>query len=43
MVISGDELHVYRNEVPNPNPDRPRLWENRAYRLDRMTWNYYSP
>jgi hypothetical protein len=43
MVLSGDELHVYQNESPNPSPDRSRLWSDRTYRLDRMTWNYYSP
>jgi len=43
IVLNGDELHIYHNEDPNPNPDRPRLWSRNAYRRSKMTWNYYSP
>lgn len=43
LVISGAQLHIYRNTAQNPRPDRERLWEERMYRLDRTTWNYYSP
>jgi len=43
VVLSGDEIHVYHNAEPNPNPDRPRLWTLQHYRRSKMTWNYYSP
>ena len=43
IVLSGNELHIYYNEKPNPNPDRPRLWNQHHYRRSKMTWNYYSP
>lgn len=34
---------VIENQAPNPNPDAPRLWDERLYRRQKMTWNYYSP
>ncbi len=43
IVLSGSELHVYRNPAPNPRPDRPRLWTDRNYRRRKQCHNYYSP
>lgn len=43
LAISGNTLHVYQSTAENPNPNRESLWDDRTYRLDRMTWNYYSP
>lgn len=43
IVLNVDQLHIYHNEMPNPNPDRPRLWTQNHYRRSKMTWNYYSP
>jgi len=43
IVLNGNELHIYHNDQPNPNPDRPRLWTLPHYRRSKMTWNYYSP
>jgi hypothetical protein len=43
IVLNQDELHVYHNEAPNPNPERARLWSQQFYRRSKMTWNYYSP
>lgn len=43
IVWAGNELHIYANPQPNPNPDAPRLWELPHYRRSKMTWNYYSP
>lgn len=43
LVISDRELHIYENPARNPDPKRPRLWEQPHYRRSKMTWNYYSP
>jgi len=43
VVWSGQELHVYHNPAANPQPERHRLWDDRQYRRNKMTWNYYSP
>jgi hypothetical protein len=43
IVLSGNELRIYENADPNPNPDRPPLWNQNHYRRNKMTWNYYSP
>jgi hypothetical protein len=43
VVLQGNTLHIYRNEAPNPRPERSRLWEDPAYTRSRMTWNYYNP
>jgi len=43
IVWSGDELHIYANPQPNPQPEAPRLWTIPHYRRSKMTWNYYSP
>ena len=43
MVLNGNQLHIYSNPQPNPNLDRPRLWNQNHYRRSKMTWNYYSP
>ncbi len=42
-LLQENELHIYHNPAPNPNPDRKRLWEEDHYRRAKMTWNYYSP
>lgn len=43
IVLSGNELRIYHNPDKNPNPNRPRLWNQQHYRRSKMTWNYYSP
>ncbi len=43
IVWSGNELHIYQNTDPNPRPECPRLWGDRQYCRNKMTWNYYSP
>jgi hypothetical protein len=43
VVVSNDELTVYHNQAPNPNPGRSSLWADALYRRNKMTWNYYSP
>jgi FG-GAP-like repeat len=43
IVLNGNELHIYENNEPNPNPNRPRLWNQNHYRRGKMTWNYYNP
>lgn len=43
IVLNGNELHIYLNDKQNPNPDRPRLWAQKQYLRNKMTWNYYSP
>ena len=43
IVLNRNELHIYQNDQPNPNPKHPRLWTNASYRRSKMTWNYYSP
>ena len=43
IVLSGNELHIYQNTAPNPNPNRERLWNKQWYRRSKAVWNYYSP
>lgn len=43
IVVNGNEIHVYHNEVSNPNSDHPHLWVQNHYRRSKMTWNYYIP
>ena len=43
IVINGNELQIYSNQEPNPNPNHSRLWTQDHYRHSKMTWNYYSP
>jgi hypothetical protein len=43
VVLNGGELHIYENPGPNPDPGRPRLWDQDHYRRSKLTWNYYSP
>ncbi|HID06947.1 MAG TPA: hypothetical protein EYP10_07335, partial [Armatimonadetes bacterium] len=43
IVVSGNEIHIYHNDAPNPRPNQPRLWMKQWYRRCKMTWNYYSP
>ncbi|MGL6139217.1 MAG: hypothetical protein ACRC2M_18125, partial [Planktothrix sp.] len=43
IVLSAQELRIYHNPEPNPNPKRASLWEQNRYRRSKMTWNYYSP
>ena len=43
VVLNGNQLHIYQNPEPNPNPDRLSLWSRAHYVRSKMTWNYYSP
>ena len=43
IVLSGSDLHVYRNDAPNPRPKVKRLWSDRNYRRRKHCYNYYSP
>jgi len=43
IVLSGSELHVYRNDAPNPRPKVKSLWSDRNYRRRKHCYNYYSP
>jgi len=43
VVLNGSELHVYKNDKPNPRPNRNRLWADRNYRRLKQCYNYYSP
>ncbi len=43
IVCAGQELHIYHNADPNPNPKRERLWKRNHYKRSKMIWNYYSP
>ena len=43
VILDNKKITVYENTQPNPNPDRPRLWEQAHYRRQKMTWDYYSP
>ncbi|MEA3364872.1 MAG: FG-GAP-like repeat-containing protein [Candidatus Hydrogenedentes bacterium] len=43
IVLAGNELRIYHNPAENPNPNRPRLWEQQHYGRSKMTYNYYSP
>ncbi|MHC4718434.1 MAG: FG-GAP-like repeat-containing protein [Planctomycetota bacterium] len=43
IVLSGSELHVYRNDAPNPRPNVKRRWTDRNYRRVKQCHNYYSP
>ena len=43
IVLSGSELHVYRNAASNPRPKVKRLWSDRNYRRRKHCYNYYSP
>ncbi len=43
IVLNGNELHIYENRAPNPQPGRKRLWTNRNYRRLKQCHNYYSP
>jgi len=43
IVLSGSELHVYRNPAANPRPNVNRLWADRNYRRRKQCYNYYSP
>ena len=43
IVLSGNELHIYRNGETNPGPHRERLWADRNYRRLKQCHNYYSP
>jgi len=43
IVLNGSELHIYSNDAPNPDPNRPRLWAGRNYRRLKQCHNYYSP
>jgi len=43
IVLSGNTLHVYHNDAPNPRPGHRRLWTDRNYRRLKQNHNYYSP
>jgi hypothetical protein len=43
LVISGEQLHIYENQAPNPRPNQTRLWEDRNYSRLKQCHNYYSP
>ena len=43
IILSGNELHIYTNDAPNPRPDVKRLWTNHNYRRMKQNHNYYSP
>jgi hypothetical protein len=43
IVLNGNELRVYHNEAPNPQPQHQRLWTDRNYRRLKQCHNYYSP
>lgn len=43
IILESDKLQIIENTAPNPNPNKPRLWEQPHYRRQKMTWNYYSP
>lgn len=43
VSLNKNELRIYHNPAPNPNPDQPRLWKDDHYRAAKMTYNYYSP
>jgi hypothetical protein len=42
IILNGNQLHIYENDKANPNPNRPRLWDQNHYRRNKMTWNYYN-
>jgi hypothetical protein len=39
IVLNGGELHIYQNPAPNPEPNRPSLWDQDHYRRSELTWN----
>jgi hypothetical protein len=43
IVVNGDQLRIYENDAPNPDPGHARLWDRQSYARSKMTWNYYSP
>lgn len=43
IILSGNQLHIYQNDAPNPQTERSPLWTQNHYRRSKMTWNYYSP
>ena len=43
IVLAGNELHIYSNDAPNPQPERKSLWSSRNYRRLKQCHNYYSP
>lgn len=43
IILNGNQLRIYSNADPNPNPNKPRLWTFDRYRRSKMTWNYYNP
>jgi outer membrane protein assembly factor BamB len=43
VVLNGNQLRIYENPAPNPNPNQPSLWSQNHYQRSKMTWNYYSP
>jgi rhamnogalacturonan lyase-like protein/VCBS repeat protein len=43
IALNGNELRIYHNAAPNPDPDHPRLWSQPHYRKSKLAYNYYSP
>ncbi len=42
VILNGNDLYIYHNDAPNPNPNRPRLWNAAHYGRSKMTWNRSS-
>ncbi len=42
VILNGNELHVYHDGAPNPNPNRRRFWSDAHYVRNKMTWNRSS-
>jgi len=42
IILNGNELYVYHNDAPNPNPGRKRFWSDAHYVRNKMTWNRSS-
>jgi len=43
IVLNRNQLRIYRNLEPNPDPGHPSLWARPEYGRAKMTWNYYNP
>lgn len=42
LVLNGNQLRIYSNPQPNPQPKKPQLWLFNHYRRNKMTGNYYN-
>lgn len=43
LVLTDRDLRIWSNPGKNPDPGRPRLWDDPAYRRGKASWNYYAP